>query len=437
MRPIVFLTAWLMLLSSPALAHATTRPPSIAAAARADAGGIATVRVEVNLGAARLDRAQALRGWLVQRLLGEGYAVAGSTGGAHGEVIVYPWDDGLVVEVADATGERRRQFEIEDGPAALIRAEVLHRALSGVEQVCDVTQPLSAPGPGVAMRWLGTTADAELHSALTQALATAGMTLHAQPLPADTLLCIEPQGSRAEVGIGPGATACAEPWLVLDLADRSSQSLQRAGDSLVTALARGREPATALDLSAVPDLAPPRPAERREPVEPPPPQAELRMRGEGGVAIRGRRVDPLVAAGWRLGRTLGAGGRLSVSLIPSSGRGMGVLDMRLVVGPEWSLSSGGRVHGHVGLLVGTDMHMFAVGSGDRRPGDVALAAELPASIGFTLVRQARLELGLNPGITTKTWRHYAGLRREGQVIWERPAWRIGITVGLSHGWRIQ
>lgn len=401
-----------------------------------------TVAVELEVDDETID-AEALRGWLVRRLLEEGYAVASTRSGAHGVVRVRSMGDGLVVEVE---GDGRRSHAIEDGPAGVVRLEVLHRAVQGVEQVCHGERPIAAPEAALALRILGDVPDDPLLEALAAVIDKAGMTLRAAPLPEDTLVCLERRGSLLEVGIGPGADDCRAPWLVLDLGDGSPAALRHAGLALVEALHTGREQETSLDLDAL-TVTPPRAApavvepeasddDELAPMEGPP-RSEMRLGLGAGIAVRGSAVDPLIRAGWRMGRLQGFGGRLFLSVIPSSGLGINVADVRLAVGPDWSLSSGGVAHLDIGLLLGTDLHTFGAGSDERTAGDLALGAGLPITFGITLRRQTRIDLCLDPGITARTWEHRVGLARDGAVTWARPAWRVGLTLGITYGWRIE
>ncbi|MCA9707915.1 MAG: hypothetical protein KDK70_18835 [Myxococcales bacterium] len=386
-----------------------------------------------------------LRGWLVRRLLEEGHAVAADPAGAHCVVRLRPASDGLVVE---AQGREQRSFAVEDGPDAVLRLEVLHRALLGVEQTCDASQAIAALEPGLALRFVGS-AEHALLEAVAVVADDAGVTLTAWPRPTDTVACVERRGRLAEVALGPADAECGLPLLVLDLGDGSAAAQRQAASELVGAV---RSASVASEASAedagldtrtlggppagdpMPALPPLAEDEGLVPMQGPP-RAEMRLGISAGVAARGRAIDPLLQAGWRMGKIRGIGGRISLSVVPSRGGNIRVTDSRLVVGPDWELRAGRRGHVDLALLVGTDLHSFT--TRERTAGDVALAAELPISYGVTLNRQTRLHVVLNPGMSTGRWEHHSGLLREAEVLWSRPWWRVGVGVGITHGWRIE
>lgn len=388
-----------------------------------------------------------LRGWLVRRLLEEGYDVAADPAGAHGVVRLRPASDGLVVE-AEGEGRERRSFAVEGGPDAVMRLEVLHRALMGVEQTCDATEALAAPEPGLALRFVGGTSDAALLEAVAVVADDARVTLTTRPQPGDTVLCVERRGSLAEVSLGSPHDECGPPLSVIDLGDGSVAAHRQAAQVLVDSIV---PPANAgsgyddgrLDTRSLggPPAGDPMPApdvvvedDGLVPMHGPP-RAEMRLGMNLGVAARGSNVDPLIQAGWRMGKIRGLGGRLSLSFVPSRGGSIRVTDSRLVIGPDWQLGAGKRGHIELALLVGTDLHTFA--NRERTAGDVAFAAELPVSYAFTLRKQSRIHLAITPGLTTTSWEHRRGLLRDNEVEWSRPFWRIGVAVGITHGWRIE
>ncbi|MCX4246452.1 hypothetical protein [Paraliomyxa miuraensis] len=392
-------------------------------------------------------RMTALRGWLVRRLLEEGYDVAADPAQAHGVVRVRAAGEGFVVEAqAQGRPDARRSYAIETGPDAVQRLEVLHHAVLGVEQTYEANDVLPGSRLGLAVRvGAGAQGDALLE-AVAVVTEAAGVTLTAHPIPGDTLACVDPRGHLAEVSVGPAEADCGPPVLVLELGDGSPEASRRAARALLEAMRPPPADGTELDVN---DLGGPPPG---EPAPPPllataedpgdpvamhgPPRAELRLMASAGVASRGRQLDPLVQAGWRMGKLRGIGGRLSVSMIPSRGTGIQVLDSRLVVGPDWQVPIGRRGSFEVAALVGSDLHTYQT---DRRTaGDVALAAELPLSCGVAVRRgRTRVQLGVIPGVSSQAWTHEGGPYRTRTIRWSRPLWRIGIGVGITHGWRIE
>jgi len=389
-----------------------------------------------------------LRGWLVRRLLEEGYDVAADPAGAHGVVHLRPASDGLVVE---AQGRGQRSFAVEGGPEAVLRLEVLHRALLGVEQTCDARAPLAEPEPGLALRFVDGALDEALLEAMAVVADDAGVTLTDQPRPGDTVACVERRGSLAEVALGPAEAECGLPLLVLDLADGSTASYRHAASELIDVVHRSAAndagPEATGEVLDMRTLGGPGPSDPMPGIVVEldddgelvamhgPARAEMRVGLSAGVATRGPNADALIQAGWRAGKIRGVGGRLSLSVVPSSGENIRVVDSRLVIGPDWELKAGERGHVDFAALVGTDIHTFAVG--DRTAADVAFAAELPVSYAYTLRGSARLHLVVTPGISTTTWEHRSGVARDDRIRWARPSWRIGVGVAISHGWRIE
>lgn len=407
-----------------------------------------TVAVEVHTpepttGTADPESMTTLRGWLVRRLLEEGYDVAAEPAGAHGVVRLRTASDGLVVE---AEGRERRSFAVEGGPDAVLRLEVLHRALLGVEQTCDATEALGRPEPSLALHFVGPS-DHALLEAVAVVADDAGVTLTAQPQPESTVACVERRGALAEVALGSAQDGCGLPLLVIDLGDGSIAAHRQAARELIAAVAPTSAGAAnddqRLDTRTLggPPAGDPMPIPTDAVVEDGlipmhgPARAEMRLGASLGVAARGPAVDPLLQAGWRMGKIRGLGGRISVSVVPSRGGSVRVTDSRLVIGPDWELGAGKRGHIDLALLLGTDLHTFT--SRERTAGDVAFAAELPVSYAFTLRRQTRLHLVVNPGLSTNAWEHSSGLLRDSEVLWSRPYWRVGVGVGITQGWRIE
>lgn len=386
-------------------------------------------------------RVTAMRGWLVRRLLEEGYDVAAEPSGAHGVVRVRAVADGLVVV---AQGRERRSFAVERGPDAVQRLEVLHRAIEGVEQTCSARDVIARPEPSVTLRFVDAPPDDGLLEAVAEVGHREGFTLSNHPSPVDALVCIERRGALAQVGLGLAADECGPPTLVVELGDGSEAANRRAAQQLVDAMRSVPEEQPPLDVEALGGpsgrtlLDAPAVRTERDDALPPmhgPPRAEARLGMSAGVVSRGRWVDPMFSAGWRMGQIEGVGGRISASVIPSTGASILVVDTRLAIGPDWVLRAGKRGHVDIAALVGTDLHTF--GTGDRTAGDVAFGAGLPVTYAVTLRGRTRLQLVLDPGVSSNPWEHAAGLLREGEVLWSRPAWRVGLSVGITYGWRIE
>lgn len=393
----------------------------------------------------------ALRGWLGARLIEEGYDLAPSEASAASVVRVSTAGTGLAVV---ASGSGIRSYAVEAGPSAVQRLEVLHRAMQGVEATAST--PARAPGPGVVVHFSGATND-ELFAAVANAAAAQGTTVRAQAQPGDALLCVAVRGDLAEFALGPAQDGCAPSDFVatvsndgqrrrtaVDVMQRLEQLTQPVASQGLVPEPSGQDPqlrrivgdgersagaaaylppaeyGAGVSVSAPGDL----PAMHGEP------RAELRIAAEGGIMARGA-IDAGMRARARVGRINGLGGRFEVGVVPSTGTQIRVVDTFLMVGPDWHVGIGERVHLLLSATMGADIHTFTTDVNTAADVDWALALPIGASI--ALRGGTRLHAMVHPGLSGVDTSH----ARRNLPGWERTAWRVGVSVGFSHGWRIE
>ncbi|MCR9164557.1 MAG: hypothetical protein ACE37F_07120 [Nannocystaceae bacterium] len=377
-----------------------------------------SVAVEVVADGPHGPEATALRGWLVQRLIEEGYTIA-------------PADqaDRVLTLEADAdavsVGSGSEAFSIDLGPAAVMRLEALHRARLLLEHA----QPTRTPASEV-LGFRSTTeapegAAGELESALLQA----GYVLTPRPRPDDVVLCVVHAQTRIGASVTTGADVCPDPAVYV----RYSQLREPGGADAIVALIEGLPDAT--------DDAAPGPAVVRapEPVEvaSEEPEAErfisrdsqFRLGVDAGVVSRGS-LDGYARAHMRLGRFQGPGGQFHLGFIPSRSGPVRALDTTMAVGPDFRFGRR-RFGAGVGLVVGALVHAYADES--VRGGSASWYVGLPASVSFGRARERlRAHLFTEAFLTGGRLEHI----RDNAPSWARSAWGIRVGLGLTWGWNI-
>jgi hypothetical protein len=377
------------------------------------------------------------------RVLEEGYDLAPGPDTADAAVVVRAHGEDLEVEATGPGGQRRHA--VEQGPPAVRRLEVLHRALMGIE--ATVGTPSERSGSALAIRASGGTEP--LVTALVAAAVADGVRVTMQPAAGDVLVCVQKRGDLAEVGFGPASAGCAPPSVVTSLTDEVDASARdlvlrvtpdlRPPSVPAAPPAEDRPPpaprTNARVLAPEPVVATPTVIERADELAPlqGPPRAEFRLGMEGGIVSRGPYVDASMRTHVRMGRYDGLGGRLEIGVIPSGGPLLRVVDTILAVGPDWQRTFGRhrRARIHVATTVGADLHTY--GSDGATAADVSWVCGLPVSYSHGLGGDTRIHvtaLGSVSGVATS---HRVG----DEVPWARSAWGIGAAVGFSYGWRVE
>ena len=405
------------------------------------------VAVEVDTGDAAGD--DALRGWLATRLLEEGYDLASQARDAASTVRVSTAGDGLAV---DAIGNGIRSFAVEPGSPAVQRLEVLHRALQGVEATSaepdDGSLIVAPPSPGIVVRF-GGEPDEALLAEVANAARDAGADLHAEPQRDDTLVCIVERSGLAEIGVGPASAGCAPADTVAAVASPNERR-QIANEIVARAAPLHTETGALLEEDpamtqiiedgersagrAAMDTPPPPTVVVEDDGELPPmhgpPRAEVRLAAEGGVVVRGA-PDAAMRGRVRAGRIEGIGARLELGVVPSYADRLQVVDTLLMVGPDWNIALGKRFQLMLAMTGGADIQLLS--TDQNSSADVDWAFALPVGASMNLRGGTQVHLSVHPGLSGVGTRH----ERNTLEPWERTAWRVGVALGFSYGWRIE
>lgn len=398
-----------MVLGSVVLAAAFTLGPSVS--------------VEVVAGGPHAGEASALRGWLVQRLIEEGYTIAPADQA----------DRVLTLEAeqdAVSVGSGTETFEIDVGPAAVMRLEALHRARLLLEHVEPTHVPASSPVSEVLGFRSATEAPEGAAGELESALLQAGYVLTPRPRHDDTVLCVVHADTRIGASVTTGEDACPDPSVYVSYAELR----QPDGASAIVSLIEG--PSVVPDDDDTPRSSDAEPVEPAEAAPEEPDKegfvsraSEFRLGVDAGAVGRGS-LDGYARAHMRLGRFQGPGGQFHVGFIPSRSGAVRALDTTLAVGPD--VRFGRRRFGaEVGLVVGALVHAYADES--VRGGSANWYVGLPASVSFGRARdRLRAHLFTEAFLTGGRLEHI----RHNAPSWARSAWGIRVGLGLTWGWNI-
>lgn len=376
-----------------------------------------SVSVEVVADGPHAEEASALRGWLVQRLIEEGYTIAPAD--QADRVLMLEADEDAV-----SVGSGSEAFEIDVGPAAVMRLEALHRARLLLEHV----EPTHAPASEVLGFRSSTEAPEGAAGDLESALLQAGYVLTPRPRPDDTVLCVTHADTRIGASVTTGDDVCPDPLVFVSYA----QLRQPNGAASIVELIEG------LPVAADDTLSPsPAQAEPSVPVEDEPAEkegflsreSEFRLGVDAGVVSRGS-LDGYARAHMRVGRFQGPGGQFHLGLIPSRSGSVRALDTTLAVGPDFRFGRR-RFGAEVGLVVGALVHAYADES--VRGGSANWYVGLPAGVSFGRARdRLRAHLFTEAFLTGGRLEHI----RDNAPSWARSSWGIRVGLGLTWGWNI-
>ncbi len=384
-----------------------------------------SVSVEVVADGPRANEATALRGWLVQRLIEEGYTIAPAE--QADQVLTLHAD-------ADAVSVRggSEAFEIEPGAPAVMRLEALHRARMLLEHV-EPSHPLDAEVLGMRSQ---AEAPEGAAGALESALLQAGYALTPRPRPGDPVLCVVHAAARLGASVTRGDAACPDPTIYVRYSDLQGPT----GADAIAALIKGASEPEPAPAGPAPPLVSPRPTgAASSPAEPDPSaerlgflseESEFRLGADIGAVARGD-VDAYARTHMRLGKLQGPGGQLHVSFIPSSSGSVRALDTTLAVGPDLRIGRR-RFAGEVGLVAGALVHAYADES--VRGGSASWYLGLPASVSFGRTwDRMRVHLFTEAFVTGGPLRHI----RDNASDWARSAWGVRAGLGITWGWNIR
>lgn len=379
--------------------------------------------------------AEADRRWLVGRLLEEGVAVAPE-----------PRSAGTSVTVSRAAGAMTLRtetevFQIEAGPQALMRLELLHRTRLAAESTTDVPAP-PPNGPVVALRRQGEATD-EMAGAVEAELLEAGYFLTPSGT-ADATLCLAFGPDSIQASVDTGNDDChSEPYR-FDAAHRDPETIAGILAALQVATVR-ESPDVAAELEAAGALAPneftgsqsrsvadvdttPTVQRRSDRSWLYAHVAEVRLGADGGVMGRGD-VDGSVRSILRTGMTPGPGALFEVIVTPSRSDSIRVVDTILAVGPQYEIAIGRRAHLAAAGLIGARVHTYRVDKDSS--GRVDWYAGLPLTFSWTAGQGARIHLVAEAGMSGGPSLHE--VRQHSR--WRRTPWSVRGGIGVTYGWR--
>ncbi len=388
-----------------------------------------SVSVEVVAEGPHAEEAAALGGWLVQRLIEEGYTIAPAE---QADRVLTLQADAEAFSVRGGT----ETFEIEPGAPAVMRLEALHRARLLLEHAGG-GQPPSHP---LDSEVLGMRSRAEAPEgaagALESALLQAGYVLTPRPRPGDPVLCVVHAETRLGASLSRGDAACPDPTIYV----RYSQLHGPDGADAIVALIEGASEPESPPARPAPSVVQPSTSDEPSASTQPDPtqkkqrflseESEFRLGADVGAVARGD-VDGYARAHMRLGKLQGPGGQLHVGVIPSRSGSIRTLDTTLAVGPD--LRFGRRRFGaEVGLVVGALVHAYADES--VRAGSASWYAGLPASVSFGRAwDRMRVHVFTEGFVTGGPLKHI----RDNAPDWTRSAWGVRAGLGITWGWNIQ
>lgn len=384
-----------------------------------------SVSVDVVAEGPHADEAAALGGWLVQRLIEEGYTIA-------------PPDqaDQVLTLHADAdavtVGGGAETFAIEPGAPAVMRLEALHRARLLLEHV-EHSHPLNAEVLGMRSR---SEAPEGAAGALESVLLESGYVLTPRPRPKDPVLCVFHTEARLGASLSRGDASCPDPTVYVSYGELQTPE---GVDALVTLIEGTSEPESVPARPAPSVFPPSNTAEPSESAKPDPParkqgfmseESEFRLGADVGAVARGD-VDAYARTHMRLGKLQGPGGQLHIGVIPSRSGSVRAVDTTLAAGPD--IRFGRRRFGaEVGLVVGALVHAYADES--VRGGSASWYVGLPASVSFG--RQwdrLRVHLFTEGFVTGGRLQHI----RDNAPDWARSSWGVRAGLGITWGWNIK
>jgi hypothetical protein len=139
-------------------------------------------------------------------------------------------------------------------------------------------------------------------------------------------------------------------------------------------------------------------------------------------------ADPLVALNVRYAESAGPFPQVSVSVLPSSGRGIDVIELELGVGPGTSLRLTDKVSLSGAILAGIHAHTYHLSTGENGARvDWALSA--PLSCKWAFDDRVALEATVLAGLVGADREHRIGA----DIVWHRGPFWGGAIAGMTYG----
>jgi hypothetical protein len=179
------------------------------------------------------------------------------------------------------------------------------------------------------------------------------------------------------------------------------------------------------------DAMRPLPARRLEladaPAEPRP--SSFTLTAQGGLAVRTGGADGAFGMGLRAGRRRGIGGGLELTVIPSAGAGVRVVESMPTALLDWRIGFGRHGIAAFAAFAGLHVHHYRQ-DGPAGARDVRLAPSLGTTVRLAFLGSRGLVAfgGLRAGWSGGRWVHVF----DGEQTWERSALLVAIELGM--GW---
>jgi hypothetical protein len=385
-----------------------------------------------------------LRGWVAARLVQERYTVVPEADAAQWTITVEHAPEGWRLEVRGGEVARETIAHGEDG---IERLELLHRTVEALERVPPTTpSPRVEPPPRLRVS-IAEPSDAGEGGALESQVAAVvldrGLALSGMDGAADANLCV----SRIAEGMVRVAVGSSDASCETSMEGAASVSLDELGVQLPLLLPQAvtsEEPPMDADPETVAFDSPAPVAKVAESPRAPAaktprrigrwadPGRVLRVAVAGGLVSRVRPVDGAVGAHVRFGREPGLGVRVDVDLWPSLHDAVRVVETAPSVGLDGRVISTDLLALDIGMLVGPVVHSYAV-TGGARGSRVDWNLTLPVALSFRIVAGLEGSIGLRLGRAGRARSHVIN----GEEVWARDSWRIGVMLGLAWQWRLR
>ncbi len=422
-----------------------------------------------------------LQGWVVLRLLEEGYMVVPARDQAGLTLRIVCAANGLDLQV---DGDYPSSAHVETGASVLVQLETLHRS---VELLAAATTSASAyrrepTSPRITLRH--TSSDTSpaidpIRLEVAVAALEAGASLTPVGAEHDGMVCLRTDHMATHVTSGPPEGPCGTDGISFPLAtthvdtkllarsttiwvERARRHLNQprpsGGPARADVLATGATPsAVAVPLppparmptAATVRLHPAAPNDPRQPLAPriasavnelPPVDPDRIRLGVGilvGTAWRTHAFDPALAVEIDLGRPYGASLSGHAELRPSqvSGRDLVVIEHAFTAGAGWKLAMGRVWTLGLSLAAGGQRHHFSPADGNESPRwDWTIGMPIEAS--RRVSRELDLGLRLRPAVAGRGREHVAGTDGT-TVLWSSSPWSLALCVGMRYRWGIR
>lgn len=366
-----------------------------------------------------------VRGWLLLRLIEDGYTVAptDAEAGVRLSVVLSDGQWGLHV-----VGKETRSDVVAGSSGSIASLKMIHRALallSGVSPRDGVSAPQRiAVARSSREGSSGDAADRALE-ALVSELERAGVAV-AREYPGAKIACVVGEGESLGVGVGEDDEQCLERARARANSEPGSLGAQVEHWSAYL----GNESA-----SAIPEPTPvtgdvlPAAEPVRDVPEPTPadPSSPLRLWGHVGLGWEHRSggSDPFVRAQLDWMREHGFGFRLQGDLLQSGPPALNITEVEAQGGVVLGFELGGSASVVVSALAGARFHRYVFGQDDAET-RIAPVGSFPAEF---VVRGSSVRFALGAGLTVaaQPTRHEVGEHN----VWRRGA--LGYSVFLTLG----